>query len=171
MIVERMRGGSFEVGTGDGARDYFQIPPDATGGVCYRDVTISSAELLALNATPKELVPAPGAGFALVLDGVVAHKPANDTAYDGIAAGEDISIRYTDGSGTELAEIEATGFLDQTTVQTRFAYPYRAASGVSSVTPTANAAIVAHMLTGEIATGDGDLKMRVFYRILPTTLS
>jgi hypothetical protein len=170
MIVERMRGGSFEVGTGDGARDYFQIPPDATGGVCYRDVTISSAELLALNATPKELVPAPGAGFALVLDSVVAYKAAG-TAYAGIAAGEDISIRYTDGSGTELAEIEATGFLDQATAQTRFAYPFRAASGISSVTPTANAALVAHMLTGEITTGDSDLKMRVYYRILPTTLS
>jgi hypothetical protein len=170
MIVERMRGGSFEVGTGDGARDYFQIPPDATGGVCYRDVTISSAELLALNATPKELVPAPGAGFALVLDSVVAYKAAG-TAYAGIAAGEDISIRYTDGSGTELAEIEATGFLDQATAQTRFAYPFRAASGISSVTPTANAALVAHMLTGEITTGDSALKLRVFYRILPTTLS
>jgi hypothetical protein len=170
MIVERMRGGSFEVGTGDGARDYFQIPPDATGGVCYRDVTISSAELLALNATPKELVPAPGAGFALVLDSVVAYKAAG-TAYAGIAAGEDISIRYTDGSGTELTEIEATGFLDQAGAETRFAYPYRAASGVYSVEPTANAALVAHMLTGEITTGDSDLKMRVYYRILPTTLS
>lgn len=170
MIVTRMRGGVMERGLGDGSRDYDRIPPDATGGVQYVDVTISSAELLALNATPKELVPAPGAGFANVLDSIVAYKAAG-TAYAGIAAGEDISVRYTDGSGTELAEIEATGFLDQATAQTRFAYPYRAASGISSVTPTANAAIVAHMLTGEITTGDSDLKLRVFFRTLPTTLS
>jgi hypothetical protein len=170
MIVSRMRGGVMERGTGDGARDYDRVPPDATGGLLYKDVTISSAELLALNATPKELVEAPGTGFALVLDAVVAYKPAG-TAYAGVAAGEDISIRYTDGSGTELTEIEATGFLDQATAETRFAYPYRAASGVYSVEPTANAALVAHMLTGEITTGDSDLKLRVFYRILPTTLS
>ena len=169
-IVIRTKGGTMARGKGDGSRDYDKIPSDATGGVLFKDVTITSAQLLALNATPIELVAAPGSGFALVLDSIVAYKAAG-TAYAGIAAGEDISIKYTDENGTELAEIETTGFLDQTTAQSRFAYPFRAASGVSSVTPTANAALVAHMLTDEITTGDSDLKLRVYYRILPTTLS
>jgi hypothetical protein len=42
-----------------------------------------------------------------------------------------------------------------------------AASGVSDITPVANAALVLHMLTGEITTGDSPLHVRVFYRVVP----
>lgn len=130
-----------------------------------REVTVSSAELLALNATPKTIVPAPGAGYALIFENATIRKAAG-AAYAGIAAGEDLSLRYTDGSGTELGQCETTGFLDQTTVQTRDVKSYRASSGISSVTPTANAAIVLHMLVGEITTGDAALTVTINYRII-----
>jgi hypothetical protein len=141
-------------------------PSAARGHV--RNVRLTAAQVLALNATPVALVPAPGASYALVLESVTIHKPAG-TAYGGIAAGEDISVRYTDGSGTELAQIETTGFLDQATAQTRTAYPYRAASAISSQTPVANAAIVAHMLVGEITTGNSPLDFEVRYRVVPAS--
>lgn len=134
----------------------------------FVDVTITSAELLALNATPKTIVAAPGAGFGLVLVGAVAYKAAG-TAYAGIASGEDLAIKYTDSSGTALATIETTGFLDQATAQVRAVEAYRAASGVNSFTPS-NTPLVAHMLTGEITTGNSDLKLRVYYRTIPLTL-
>ena len=61
----------------------------------YRvSVQVTSAELLALFATPKELVPAQGAGFALQFVEMFIQKPAG-TAYGGIAAGEDLSVKYT----------------------------------------------------------------------------
>lgn len=138
----------------------------------FKDVTISSAQLLALNATPITLVAAPGANKAIILEGVVAYH-AGGTAYAGIAAGEDISLKYTNGSGQEVAVIETTGFLDQTTAQVRYAKPQTgaiAAGTVSSITPVANAALVAHMLVGEITTGDFALKLRVYYRVVPTVL-
>ncbi|MFA5951492.1 MAG: hypothetical protein WC807_14530 [Hyphomicrobium sp.] len=141
----------------------------AQNTIQFVDVTITSAELLALNATPKTIVAAPAAGLANVLVDVVAYKAAG-TAYAGIAAGEDLSIKYTDSSGLEVAEIETTGFLDQTTAQTRYAKAFNAASGVSSITPVAAAALVMMLLTGEITTGDSDLKLRVYYRTVPTTL-
>ena len=162
--------GAREIARGDGARVAQNWAADGTGGHLFRDVTITSAQLLALFATPQPIVPAPGVGFANILDGIVAYKPAG-VAYAGVAGGEDLSVKYTDGSGTELLEIETTGFLDQTTAQTRIGYPFRAASGISSVTPTANAALVMQILTGEITTGDSDLKLRVYYRILPTILA
>lgn len=148
----------------------------ALDGVYYEitqrvaDVTVTSAQLLALNATPKTLVAAPGAGKALILERAILFMDYNSTAYDGIASGEDLAIRYTNGSGTVLATCETTGFLDQTSDQTRVANAYRAASGASDITPTANAALVLHMLTGEIATGNSPLYVRVFYHVLPTTL-
>lgn len=132
-----------------------------------KKVTVTSAQLLALNATPISLVPAPGAGLANVLERAMICKAAG-TAYAGIAAGEDLSIKYTDASGLEIAGCETTGFLDQTTAQVRLASAYRAASGISSITPVANAALVIHLLVGEITTGDSDLVIYVEYRVMPT---
>ena len=134
--------------------------------IISRDVLVSSAELLALNATPKTLIPAPGASLALVFEGAVIHKPAG-TAYAGIAAGEHLSVKYTDGSGTQVTEAESDGFLDQATAQTRYLRPFNAASGDAAVNPTANAALVLHLLTGEITTGNSALHVRVFYRVIP----
>jgi len=141
----------------------------AQSTIQFVDVTVSSAELLALFTTPKQIVAAPGANLAVVIEGVVASKAAG-TAYDGVAAGEDLSISYTDASGLAVAGIEATGFLDQATAQMRYAGAYRAASGISSITPVANAALMIHMLTGNIATGTSPLVLRVYYRVVPTVL-
>ncbi|MDP3417859.1 hypothetical protein [Falsiroseomonas sp.] len=126
-------------------------------------VTVTSTQLLALFATPQTIVPAPGAGRALVFEGAVLHKPAG-TAYAGIAAGEDLSFKYTDASGAAVAGAETTGFLDQATAQTRYARPATAASGVTDITPVANAPLVLHLLTGEITTGNSPLVVEVFYR-------
>jgi hypothetical protein len=132
----------------------------------YVDVTITTAQILALNATPKALVAAPGAGKALIFLGVVVFYDYNSAAYAGIAAGEDLSIKYTDGSGLEVGALETTGFLDLTADAVRFV----PASPVAGFTPVANAALVLHLLTAEITTGNSPLKLRVFYRTIPTTL-
>ena len=62
-------------------------------------------------------------GFGIRLDA--------GTAYAGIAAGEDLSVKYTDESGAEVAQCESTGFLDQATRQIRWARPHAAAAGPS----------------------------------------
>jgi hypothetical protein len=128
----------------------------------YADVTISSAELLALNATPKQLVAAPGAGLVVVPELVQAMLDYATTAYDGIAAAGDIAICYTDSSGGIAATIGTTGFLDQEADTHRVV-----GVSVTAFAPAANAALVAHMLAGEITAGDSPLKLRVWYRVLP----
>lgn len=132
-----------------------------------RRVVIAAADVLALNAAPQAIVPAPGAGKANIFAGAVIRKPAG-TAYAGIAAGEDLSVKYTDGSGLEVAQCETTGFLDQTDDQVRWVRPHAAASGPSQITPVANAALVLHLLVGEITTGDSDLELEVHYRVVKT---
>jgi len=134
--------------------------------------TVTSAELLALFATPISVVAAPGANKAITPFLWIAFKPAG-TAYAGIAAGEDLVLRYTDASGTIVSGIETTGFLDQATAQTRYALVPQSAVGTARVelNPTANAALMVHMTAGEIITGNTGLLIRVFYRVLPTVLS
>ena len=126
---------------------------------------ITSAQLLALNATEQTIVPAPGAGLVLIFEGAVIHKPAG-TAYAGIAAGEDLAVKYTDKNGLEVGRCETTGFLDSTANQIRYCNGHRAASGVSSFTPVENAALVLHLLAGEILTGDSDLNIETHYRVV-----
>lgn len=138
------------------------------------DVTISSAELLALFTTPITVIPAPGANTAAIPLGMILHKPAG-TAYGGIAAGEDLVLKYTDASGAQcISQVEATGFLDQATAQTRYVGGVGAVGvigAIGDITPVANAAVVIHLLTGNITTGDTPLYLRVFYKTIPTVLS
>jgi hypothetical protein len=138
--------------------------------VRFTDMTVSPAELLALNATPKTLVAAPGAGLANIFEGAVAFLDYNSAAYAGIAAGEDLAVKYTNGSGLQVGSCETDPFLTGTADATRFIQAYRASSGASDITPVANAALVLHLLSGEITTGDSPLIVRTYYRVVPTTL-
>jgi len=129
-----------------------------------RLVTITSAQMLALSATPRTLVAAPGAGRVLIFKGAQLFYDYNSAAYAGIATGEDLAFRYTDGSGAIAATLETTGFLDATADARRWvpegASPAATAAGVAIV---ANAPLVLHMTAGEITTGDSPLLVRTFY--------
>lgn len=134
--------------------------------------SITSAQLLALNATPITVVAAPGAGLAIIPQRVVIYKPAG-TAYAGIAVGEDLVLKYTNGSGAQCSSvIETTGFLDQTTAQTRVAgMPGSVTTTAGDYAPVANAAVVLHLLVGEITTGTSPLYVRTFYDIIKTVFT
>ncbi len=150
---------------------------DAVGGLGIRrgalsKKTITSAQLLALNATPQIIVPAPATGLANLLNRIAIYKAAG-TAYAGIAGGEDLVAKYTNGSGVQASSvIETTGFLDQTTAQTRYAGPPGSVTTTAAdVTPVAAAALVLHLLSGEITTGTSDLIVWTWYDIVPTVLT
>ncbi len=135
-------------------------------------VTVTSAQLLALFATPKTVVAAPGAGRMIIFEGAVLYKPAG-TAYAGVGATEDLAFSYTNGSGVDVGVCETTGFVDQTTAQVRYCNAQTgalAAGTVSDFTPVANAPLVLSLLVGEITTGDTVLSVRVFYRVVASTL-
>lgn len=135
-------------------------------------VFITSAQLLALNATPISVIAAPGTGRFIQVEKWMAYKPAG-TAYAGIASGEDLALKYTDGSGVQVASpIETTGFLDQTTAQTSWATTKGSADNATpaSALAVANAAVVVQLLTGEITTGNTGVFIKVWYHEYPMVL-
>lgn len=134
-------------------------------------VTVTSAELLALNATPKTLVAAPPTGFANVFIAAALHKPAG-TAYAGIAGGEDLVVKATDGSGQQQSSvIETTGFLDSTAVQTRYVGGTGSTGATAGDVTPLTAALVLHLLVGEITTGTGGLVVWTWFRRIPLVLT
>lgn len=155
----------------DGAESAFRAAEPAAYAPNYDHplktaiVTVPAASVLALNATPVTLIAAPGAGKALILVGAELWLDYGGTAYAGIAAGEDLAIKYTDANGATLATIETTGFLDATADAFRYVQP----TTTAAMTPVANAPLVLHLLTGEIITGNSPLKLRLLYRELTLT--
>lgn len=127
------------------------------------DVIISSAQILAMNVTPVTLIPAPGAGKAIVLNKMLSVLNYNTIAYASVGGGDDITIRYTDGAGAIVGTIETTGFLDQAAVTYNVLQP----AGGSQILP-ANAPLVAS-LGGAVTTGNSPVVARLFYDIVDLT--
>ena len=78
----------------------------------YASVSLTNTNMLALAATPIEVVAAPGAGK--VLEFISAELFFDYTgAYT--ETDDNLVFRYTDGSGVQVSEVvEATGFVDAT---------------------------------------------------------
>lgn len=130
----------------------------------YAEVAITAAEMLALRATPKTLVAAPGAGYVTEFVSAVF-------IYDYTAAftesDDNIDIKYTNGSGTIVSkELETTGLLDAT------------ADKISVISPlatdpllTANAALVLHNSgNGEFGGTGSPCRIKIAYRVHKTDL-
>jgi len=106
------------------------------------EVAITTAQMLAIRATPVTLVAAPGTGKVLQFLGATL-------IYDFAAAytesTDNLAVKYTNGSGVAVSEtIETTGFLDATADRMIQSIP------IKDALMTANAALVLHN------TGDGE---------------
>jgi hypothetical protein len=129
-------------------------------------VAISSAELLALRATPKTLVAAPGAGSVLEFVSAILILDATATAY--VESSANLAVRYENGSGAKVSDdIEATGFIDQTADTMTTARPK--ADTIVAATGCAGKALVLHNLgAGEYTTGTGTMRVLITYRTWST---
>lgn len=123
------------------------MPNGGLGGVQTAEVTITNAEMLALRATPKTLVAAPGAGR-------LSHFVSAVLLFDRTAVytetADNMAVKYIDGSGTAISvAIESTGFVDAAADAVYFAEPI-AGTVLGVKTLFENAALVLHN------TGDGE---------------
>lgn len=141
--------------------DVGRLPYPSAHDSYIAEALITTAQLLALNAAPQILVPAPGAGKVNIWDGAQLFLDFNSVAYDGIAAGENLEVRYTNAAGQLIATIETDPFLASVADAYRFARPAAAVE----IIPVANAAIVLCLAAGEVATGNSPLKVRSDYRV------
>jgi hypothetical protein len=132
----------------------------------WAEVALTSPEILALRATPKTLVSAPGAGKVLEFVGALLLLDATATAY--VESAANLSVRYENTTGAKASDdIEATGFIDQTADTMTTARPK--ADAIVAATGCANKALVLHNLgAGEYTTGTGTMRVKVSYRVWST---
>jgi hypothetical protein len=130
----------------------------------------TTAQVLALNATPISLVPAHGADTFIEFISAHLFLDHAGTDYAGVASGEDLIFSYTNGSGEEVARVETTGFLNASADAHRIALAQSPAQdAATTIIPVANAALVISLLSAEIITGDSPLIVEVLYRVRDLT--
>lgn len=142
--------------TSDGVTGWFSA---ALIGTSYEiQVALSSAEILALSATPKTLIPAPGASKVVIVESIALQMTTTATQY---ANGGALEFRYTNGSGNKVtADIAAA------VVTAAAGTSYTSVAGVTtSLTNAANAAVIATNATAPYITGNGTGVFNVKYRI------
>lgn len=125
--------------------------------------TITAAQVAALNATPVEIIPAPGSGRTIIVEDCEWFLDFGTAAYDAAAAGDTLGMKYTNGSGDQVLQTLAGN-----TIGAAAADYHAFVRAADNVIPVENAAIVAHIDNGEwyAAAGDSPLKCKVSYRVI-----
>lgn len=150
-------------GTGNaGGTVFARILINETDDIRETVVTLTNAQVKTLNATAVSVIAAPGAGKIVQVVDVLGKLNYATAAFDSVGTGDDFVLRYTNTSGGIAAQLESTGWLDAT------ADAYQYAIAASSVKPLANAAVVAHILAGEIygSAGGGSVTLKIKYRVI-----
>lgn len=129
--------------------------------------TLTNAEVLALNATPIQLVAAPGAGKVLLPNRLTAYKAAGTAFVAG--AGEDLAIIHTGGAA--ICAIDSASFLDSTAAEFRIGERVPVNPETLDLTALANLALEATILVGEVTTGTSDIVVDVEYEVLDLVIT
>jgi len=141
----------------------------------YATVSISNAEIKALNATPKELVAAPGAGKLIELVSCTLFLDYGSNVLAEPSAPDDLAIEYDNGTGHQLTTFDTTGFITSSADAIYVVSGGGIAGAASAVTAAANVNknIVLWNSGGEYtgnAGADTVMTAKVVYRVHTTGL-
>lgn len=129
-------------------------------------VSITSAQVKALETTQITLVAAPGAGKMLKFMGAVLKLDYGSNVF--AEAGDNLGIKYTNASGVQVSNtIETTGFIDQSADTYTNAEP--ATDVIVAASACENKALVLDNLGSAItgnAANDSTLEVSVQYRVV-----
>jgi len=136
--------------------------------VQYAEVSLTSAQVKALRATPATLVAAPGAGKVIEFLGAFLFLDYGSNGFTETA--DNLGIYYAGETVGVSTVIEMTGFIDQTADTLIEAYPTTAAAKTKTATEN-KALTLKNAGDGEIAgnaANDNVLRVKVAYRVHAT---
>ncbi len=135
---------------------YLPDTEDETTGTQTKTVNVSSAEILALHTTPKELIPAPGAGKVIVVSSAVFSLDAG-TQY---AGGSTVDVNY--GSDTTALVLPFQNMQNATDAVGRGATN----DSNLDITPGINQNVELKNNGSAFTTGTGTLKVFITYQTI-----
>ena len=127
----------------------------------YATVNLTAANILGMNAAPVSILPAPGAGKAIVVDNILFEMTTTATAF---ANGGVVSFPYHGGStnshsGTIPAAVVTAGAGTSNT-------QLGPATGSNGTTIPANTGVDITNATAPFITGTGTAKVQIWYQIV-----
>lgn len=138
----------------------------------YATLTLTSAQVLGMFATPVTLIPAPGAGLMNVVIFFQANLIFNTTAY---AGGGNFYLQYgtTSNSNFRATEVNASAAFIRRVASATYSIQGNisdtgGATGLLS-TNSVNQAISITNLTGAFTTGNSTVRLQVWYTVVPST--
>lgn len=132
----------------------------ASSVLASADVTISSAAMDTLNATPVTLVAAQGSAAVIQVESVYCINTYNAAAFE-LGSGT-LDIRYENSSGGLVAQF-TNAWVESG------AGAFAVAGNQLMAVALVNKAIVAHA-SADVTAGGGSIKCRTYYRVLPNSL-
>lgn len=138
---------------------------DTANVVQYANVTVTTAQLLALCATPVTILPAPGSGYAIQFLAALLYLPYNSIAYTIANPTDYLNFRYANASGAIVSDnVNPTGFLDQKA--NTFTTARGKANQQVAASVAVNAPIVLHNSgAAEWTAGNSPIQVRVSYTV------
>lgn len=137
--------------------------------LAYNSITLTPAQIKALNTTPITIVQAPVPAnpsgstgttpkAVIIVDSIVARLTYGGTAYTGA---NNLEFRYTNGSGAKVTADIGSAWLDSS------ASAYQCAPAVTAAfAPVANAPIVVSVPTANPGAGNSPITFTIHYRIV-----
>jgi hypothetical protein len=142
----------------------YQLPfssiKDMFGNVQAAELSIPTASVLTLNATPLDIVAAPGAGYAIEVISATYGATYNSVAYATYTQLQLIT------AGATIAQYNIPSGLTFTASGKWQMYQYSSAFGATSTQVIENAALQVKVATGNPTAGNSDIKVYVLYRII-----
>lgn len=126
-------------------------------------VSLSSANLLAMYATPITVIAAPGAGKVILIENALLSFTHVSTAY---ASGGTIRLQYTGSADNLLTTGFQTNVLNTASNNLDYCVATRNVSYASPIGIAANTAVQITNATGAYTTGNGTAKLFINYRIV-----
>jgi len=132
-----------------------------------KQVVLTTAQLLAIQTTAINIVPAPGAGFLLVPLQLVAQYKFGATAYTLANADNAFRLQFT-GKTVSLASFLAVGLVDQVVNEVGWVIPVTPITAIAQ-TNAANLGLELKLAIGTtpaLTLGDGSLTITLEYAVV-----
>lgn len=140
--------------------------PIGSGGVTTATINLSSADILGLFTTPKQLVATPGANKIIIPTSIYLSVTRTSTAFTG---GGNVAVRYTDGSGpmAHISAIDASYITGSAGTAVMIPQIAIGVDGVEyATTDFINQPIVLTNDTGVFADGTGTAEVTISYYVI-----